>query len=282
LRCRSNLTFNEETLGLSGKACGRDKLSQIFSNRVDNIMTKHPGTGVKTFTLRFCRSFIHTSYLNKWLKIAITPGIEELIFSVPRYNTVYYNFPCLLLFNGRGNQIRHLNLSRCAFHPMAGAGLGCLTRLHLSEVHITGDELGQLLSNSVAMEELKLMHCDKIISLKIPCLLHRLNYLKVFECRGLKVIENKAPNICVVHIDGTLEKLRVGDLLHVKELELIDVDGINLVYHARAKLPFIMPKLETLNLMSAGEVYSQTLVFPFERMSSGRFECQVPQLFIEQ
>jgi hypothetical protein len=256
LRCRPNLTFSKETLGLNGKTCGREKLAQIFSKRVDNFMKKHAGTGVKTFTLRYCGSFIHASYLNRWLDIAITPGIEELIFSVPGCNGMYYNFPCSFLFNGSGNSIRHLNLRCCAFHPMAG--LSSLTRLHLSEVDITGDELGQLLSNSVAMEELKLMQCHKIISLRIPRLLHRLNCLTVFECIGLKVIENKAPNVCVVHINGTFEKLRVGDMLQVKKLEMIDTRETSLVHHARTKLPYIMPNLETLNLYSDGEVYSQT------------------------
>ncbi|KAM0910449.1 hypothetical protein ACQ4PT_014127 [Festuca glaucescens] len=222
-------------------------------------MRKHSGTGVKTFTLRYCGSFINASYLNRWLEISVTPGIEELIFSVPRYYGMYYNFPCPILFNGSGNSIQHLNLrccnfyhlSSCNFHPMAG--LGGLTRLHLSEVHITGDELRQLISNSLNMEELKLAHCHKIISLKLPCLLHRLNYLNVFECRGLKVIENEAPNLCVVHINCTLEILRVGDLLQVKDLQMFDADETNLVHHARAKLPFIMPNLETLNIYSAGE-----------------------------
>uniref|UniRef100_A0ACD5XWX2 Uncharacterized protein n=1 Tax=Avena sativa TaxID=4498 RepID=A0ACD5XWX2_AVESA len=254
LRCRPNLTFTEETVGLNGKACEIDKHAQIFSNRVHNIMKKHSGTGVKTFTLRYCGSSIKATYLNRWLQIAITPGIEEITLSVPRYNGVYYNFPCALLLNASGNSIRHLSLSCCTFHPLAG--LGCLTRLHLSLVDITGDELGQLLSNSLAMEELKLVHCNKIISLKIPCLLHRLNYLTVFECRGLKMIENEAPNVCVVHIDGTFEELRVGDLLQVKELQMIDTYETSLVHHARAKLPFIMPNLETLNLYSDGEMLS--------------------------
>jgi hypothetical protein len=145
---------------------------------------------------------------------------------------------------------------------MAGAGLGGLARLRLSEVHITGDELGQLLSNSHAMEELKLDHCHKIISLKIPCQLHRLNYLNVFACRGLQVIENEAPNVRIVHSNCTMGRLRVGDLLQVKELKMMDFDETNLVHHARVKLPFIMPNLETLNLYSAGEVHSQTLVLP--------------------
>jgi hypothetical protein len=77
------------------------------------------------------------------------------------------------------------------------------------------------------------------------------------------VIENKAPKVSVVHINGSFEKLRVGDMLQVKKLEMIDTYGTSLVHHARANLPFIMPNLETLNLYSNGEVYSQTLVFPF-------------------
>lgn len=176
-RCHPHLTLSKETLGLIGNACGRDELGRIFTNRVDCIMKKHSGN-VKTFKLRYCGSFFDSSYLNRWLEIAVTPGIEEVILSMPvGCNTVNYDFPCSVLFNGSENSIRHLNLNCCAFHPTAG--LGCLTRLHLSQVHITGDELGHLLSNSLAVEELNLSGCDKIICLKIPCLLHRLNCLSV-------------------------------------------------------------------------------------------------------
>ncbi|CAM0951931.1 unnamed protein product [Alopecurus aequalis] len=255
-RCHPNLTFTEGTLGLNGKVRGRDKRTRIFTNRVDNIMRKHSGAGVKTFTLCNWGSPIDASYLNRWLKIAVTPGIEELVLSVFITSGMYYNLSCPLLFNGSGNSIRHLNLSWCDFHPRTG--LGCLTRLHLSQVQITGDELGQLLSNSLAMEELELVNCHKIISLKIPCLLHRLNCLTVFWCIGLQVIENEAPNVCVVDVDGTLlEKLRVGDLLQVKELKMFD--ETNLLHRARSKLPFIMPNLETLNLYSADEKVSTPL-----------------------
>jgi hypothetical protein len=152
-------------------------------------------------------------------------------------------------------------------------------------VHITGDELEQLISNSLAMEELKLAHCHKIITLKLPCLLHRLNYLNVFECKGLKVIENEAPNLCVVHVNCSLEILRFGDLLQVKDLQMFDGVETNLVHHARAKLPFIMPNLETLDIYSAGEVHSQTSVLPcivvFERMASGRFDFCVHALLTQ-
>lgn len=174
-RCCPNLTFSNETLGLDGNAYESNELGRIFTKRVDRIMKKHSGIGVKKFELRYGGSSLKSRYLDRWLQIAVTPRIEEVILLVPElHNEAYYNFPCSLLSNGSGSLIQHLRLTCCAFHPMAG--FSCLRRLHLSEVDITGDELWCLLSNSLSMEELDLSYCDKIIFLKIPCLLDRLNY----------------------------------------------------------------------------------------------------------
>ncbi|XP_044948458.1 uncharacterized protein LOC123398012 [Hordeum vulgare subsp. vulgare] len=258
-RSHPNLTLSKETLGLTGNACGQDELAQIFTNGVDCIMKKHSG-GLKTFQLNYCGSFSDTSHLNRWLDIAVTPGIEEVKLSMPiGCNAVYYDFPCSVLFSGSGtHSIRRLHLSRCAFHPTAG--LGCLTRLHLSQVHITGDELGHLLSNSLAMEELTLHGCDNIIRLKISCLVHRFKCLSVFDCTALQVIENKAPNVCLVRVDGALEERLVGDLSQVKELQMLDYYECGVVHYACSKLPFIMPNLETLGLSSAGEMLSTPIL----------------------
>ena len=84
----------------------------------------------------------------------------------------------------------------------------------------------------------------------------------MLQCGALKKIENEAPNLWIVRIDSQPEKVPVGDVLQVKDLQMQDCYESNLVHYARAKLPSIMPNLETLNLSSAGEVYSQTLVFP--------------------
>ena len=161
-----------------------------------------------------------------------------------------------------GNSIRSLNLSGCTFRPMAG--LSCMTRLHLSEVHITGDELGCLVSSSFALEELSLTLCSEIICLKISCMLHRFVKLIVSGCSELEVIENKAPNLCTVCIDFDAAHIFIGDSLQVKDLEIFSCVEFNLVYHARAKLPASMPNLETLSITSAGEVYLETFLFVFE------------------
>ncbi|KQK03389.2 hypothetical protein BRADI_2g07548v3 [Brachypodium distachyon] len=201
-RCHPNLTFSMKTLGLVRRNAlyQEHKLAQSFTNRVNRIMKKHSGFGVKTFQLETCGDDFTPSDLDRWLQIAVTPGIEEVKISHAAPSG-YYNFPCSLLFNGSVNSIQQLCLISCAFHPMAG--LSCLRRLRLCYVHITGDELGCLLSNSFAMEELVLN----------GCILHRLNYLQVFGCKALKVVENKAPNLCSVCIDGALVQFPPGDLL---------------------------------------------------------------------
>ncbi|KAM0906608.1 hypothetical protein ACQ4PT_016663 [Festuca glaucescens] len=259
-RCRPNLTLSEKTLGLKENAFGGARQARYFTKIVDGIMKKHSGIGVKTFTLQYCGSCIQASHLNNWLQIAVTPGLEELVLSLPPVpQAEYYNFPCPFLLNGRGDSIRNLNLTCCAFHPLAG--LGCLRKLHLYQVHITGDELECLLSNSFVLEKLNLMHCNKIICLKILCLLKELNHLTVFECATLEVIENKAPNLSTVRIDGALIRLPFGDSLQVKDLEILCSSESNLVHYACAELPLIMPNLETLAISSVDEILN-TPVLP--------------------
>uniref|UniRef100_A0ACD5XUZ9 Uncharacterized protein n=1 Tax=Avena sativa TaxID=4498 RepID=A0ACD5XUZ9_AVESA len=250
------LTFTKSTMGLNfGDHTYRQKNSQLFIDRVGQIMKNHSGN-VKRFEFEFYDSYFDTSQLNNWLEIAVSPGIEELGISLfLGYKQEKYNFPCSLLFAGSGgNSIRSLDLGGCAFRPMAG--LGCLTRLHLSAVHITGDELGCLLSSSFALEELSLCDCSEILYLQIPCLLHRFANLSVSECSKLEVIENKAPNLFTVSIESAVAHICIGDSLQVKDLELCCSVECNLVYQARAKLPASMPNLESLSITSVDEILS--------------------------
>ncbi|KAM0918571.1 hypothetical protein ACQ4PT_008761 [Festuca glaucescens] len=230
------------------------KNCQTFIDRVDRIMKNHLAIGVKRFKFQYYGSYFRTSKLNSWLRTAVTPGIEELEISLG-YKQAKYNFPCPLLFAGSGrNSIRSLHLSACAFHPVAG--LGSLTRLYLSNMHILGDELRCLISNSFALEELYLTNCRQIICLEVPCQLRRFVKLEVFYCSKLKVIENKAPNLCTVAIDSDVACVSIGDSLQVKDLEMFCEVEFNIVYHARAKFPASMPNLETLSIASAGEMFS--------------------------
>jgi hypothetical protein len=122
----------------------------------------------------------------------------------------------------------------------------------MRSVHITGDELECLLSNSFALEHLYLNNCKGIVFLKIPSVLERLSSLKVFVCSGLQVIENNAPNLSSFTLIGKVSELSLGEASQI--MKVFCMRRANVVCYARTELPPIMPNLETLELDSSEEV----------------------------
>ncbi|PUZ38483.1 hypothetical protein GQ55_9G200300 [Panicum hallii var. hallii] len=254
-RCHPNLKFTKETLCLKRNArAGR--VARCFTMRVDQILKNHLGIGVKALYLGFPDSCkVDICRLDRWLQIGITPGIEEVTVFLPRNYRTKYSFPCSLLFGGCGNSIRHLRLSDCAFRPPVGFDcLRSLTKLQLYTVCTTGDELGNLFSNSFALEQLELIYCGELISLKIPFWLERLSFLRVSECNMLQVIESKAPNLHTLALYGDPVHLTLGESSQVKTLDLMLSYNWSSVSYAITKLPSTVPTLETLTVTSSSEV----------------------------
>jgi len=247
-RCYPNLIFNMDTIGLKKNGRGEN-----FHHKIDRILRNHSGISLKTFNLDYTgmTGFNGTSYFDSWLQIALKPGIEELTLLLFR-SQKQYNFPCSLLSDGVRNSLQCLKLRFAALHPTVELGpLGSLTRLHLSYVNITWDELKCLLCNSLALEQLELERCEEIICLKIPCALQRLSCLSVVECKRLKVIESKAPNLSSISLRGHRLNFSLVKTLQVKKLVYF---CSNFVHGARAKLPTFMPNLESLVIISEVEV----------------------------
>ncbi|KAF8706343.1 hypothetical protein HU200_030605 [Digitaria exilis] len=219
--CHPNLDFSKDTLGLTENACQKDESARVFYSKVDHILERHSGIGVKK------------------LKIQTHSGAK-------------YNFPRSVLLNGSGDSIQYLHLTNCSFRPtVTFGGLRSLTRLHLCIVRITGDELGCLLSHSLALEKLELKSCNWIVYLKVPCLLQRLNYLLVYSCAKLKVIDNEAPNISNFTFGGNdTVQLSLGETSQMKNLTMHRCGS---VLYARAELPSSMPNLEALTVHSQTE-----------------------------
>ncbi|XBH60334.1 hypothetical protein VPH35_114947 [Triticum aestivum] len=224
-RCHSNLIFNKYTIGL--KSASGEK----FHHKVDCIL----------------------SYFDRWLQIALKPGLEELTFVLSETETMRkYNFPCAILSDRVGNSLKHLSLRFCDLHPTVELGpLRSLTRLYLCCVSITWNELECLLSNSPALELLDLTSCAEIRSLKLSCALQRLIVLSVLECERLTVIESKAPNLSSLYLRGSRLDFSLVETLQMKELYL---QQDNLIRDACAKLPPILPNIETLVIESPWEV----------------------------
>ncbi|CAM0952114.1 unnamed protein product [Alopecurus aequalis] len=248
-----NLIITRESLGLKDRKYGRSfKVCSGLARKTDYILKNHSGIGVKALELQIAEfpKFSTSCDLYRWLRIAVRPGIEKLDLRLELHSrdAALYNFPCSLLLDGSGKSIRHLRLSNCAFCPTAGRScLRSLTNLELCGVRITGDELGYLLSGSVALEKLKLMYCPELFSLKIPSLLQRLDHLIVFDCEDLQVIESKAPNLYSFRYTGGLVRLALGDSLRDFEISSSGWDSVN---YACENLPCMLPNLEALDIRS--------------------------------
>ncbi|TVU21862.1 hypothetical protein EJB05_31532 [Eragrostis curvula] len=260
-RYHRDLVFSEETLGINVNACRKDEKMRDFTSKVDCILKKHSGIGVKT--LRFqvgvvysAKDCCHLDHLDSWLQIAVKPGIEELNLTLSSTNSMY-NFPCSLLSGGTGDFLRYLVLVSCHFHPTKFICLKSLTRLRLHKVDILEDELECLLSNSFSLEHLKLGYCKNIFCLKIPCL-QRLSSLEVSACGRLQAIESKAPNLSNFSFAGNLHvRLSLGGTPPIKKLFITDDDA---AFYARAELPSRMPNLEALSICSRTEAINTPMV----------------------
>lgn len=257
-RHHPDLTFTEETLGLKKKAWRKDERAKYFTSKVDRILRNHSGIGVKKLKLQASSLYnlkesCHFGHLDNWLQSAIKPGIEELnlCLSVTNAN---YNFPCSVLSDGTADSLRYLHLASCNFHPTVSLGcLRSLTRLQLSMVRVTGDELRYLLSRSFVLEQLELSYCSEIICLKIPCL-HQLSYLEVLSCKRLQVIVSKALNLSGFRFAGDRPvQLSLGDTSQIRKLDWFCSDAL---FYACTEFPSSMPNLENLTIYSRTEVYN--------------------------
>uniref|UniRef100_A0A0D9WCC1 At1g61320/AtMIF1 LRR domain-containing protein n=1 Tax=Leersia perrieri TaxID=77586 RepID=A0A0D9WCC1_9ORYZ len=249
-RCHPNLTLNRNTLSLNPFK----ERKGDFVCKIDSVLRNHSSIGLKILHLDLHDDPGTFVYVDSWLQVAVTPGIEELMLML--YEK--YNLPCSLLSDGVRNSIRYLRLQNCAFHPTVELGpLRSLTSLRLQSVNITGDELECLISNTLALEQLQLSSCENIIFLKIPCVLQQLKSLSVKACQKRIEIEIEAPNLyCIYFYRVKIKFLPRGALL-MKDFTL---HCRNSFYYARAKLLSVMPNLETLLLLSFAEVVNTPML----------------------
>lgn len=128
-----------------------------YNSNIGNILANHRGAGVKTLKLDFYGPPDNTKSYNRlssWLKMLLHKSWKNLPFHCCQTSQI--RLPLLTFICMSGNTIRCLSLDHCAFHPTVYLRLRCLTELKLYEVHITGGELGRLLSSSFALEKLSL------------------------------------------------------------------------------------------------------------------------------
>jgi hypothetical protein len=143
-RCYPNLTITTETLGLGGVEYEMSyEISSTLAKNTDHILRNHSDNGVNALKLEIndFPMFSTSCDLDRWLLIAVKPGIEELYLWLGLHSrdAAVYDFQCSLLLNGSGKSIRHLHLVYCTIRPTAGlCCLRSLTSLDFCNVLIRG------------------------------------------------------------------------------------------------------------------------------------------------
>jgi hypothetical protein len=110
--------LDEDTRALEDEQYREDKIENHFVNKINHVLENHSGFGMKALILQLFPCHIDASYLDKWLRIAVKPGIEEVALELSTLKRrAEYNFPSLLLFNEiGGSTLESLRLTSCAFH----------------------------------------------------------------------------------------------------------------------------------------------------------------------
>lgn len=148
-----------------------------------------------------------------------------------------------------------LSLSCCAFHPTLTIGLlRNLKNVCLTFVHITEEELGCFLSCTTSLEKLEVSPCDDIICLKIPSHLQKLSILRVSLCRRLQMIEINAPKVSTFSFGGPPIKMSISNSSQLRSMAMNGQCYSGMFQYALTKLQSIASNLQTLTLLSSGEV----------------------------
>ncbi|CAL4984323.1 unnamed protein product [Urochloa decumbens] len=258
-----NLILSADSLGIKEYGSKYDEITRDFISRVDHIMQNHSGMGVKEFKLQsYPCSTIDPIIVDRWIQVAITPGIKKFELSLFELGDIKYSFPCSFLSGVRGSSIKSLKLAGCSLRSVAKTGfMSSLTNLDFQSVDITGDELFYFLSNSCALEKISLWNCDNIICLKIPCQLQKLNMLSVLDCQTLEMIDSNAPNLSTFSYSGHQIHISLGHASQVRKIRFHCDYSSNAFYYAITKLPLIASNLQTLFLSTSDEIINIPTAF---------------------
>ncbi|KAL6654157.1 hypothetical protein ACP70R_007622 [Stipagrostis hirtigluma subsp. patula] len=240
-----------------------------FVRCVNAIIRNHAGTGVKPFTVkRNLNNQKYAHYLDRWIYFAVSSGAKELTLDLvprwhPHHRDIQYSFPSCNFAAPEHTSIEHLKLCFCYLRPSPTfIGLSNLKTLDLSYVRIAGEDLGSLLSCTLALEQLKLKFCPGLDYLKlsdVPC---KLNYLDVRLC-WLKAMEIGVQNPVTFNYYGAADVKLIPNRASVLKEANFELTAGDAVEFAFSELAPHVPKLEALFLSG----------FTESGIQANRFHC---------
>ncbi|XP_048532043.1 uncharacterized protein LOC125526921 [Triticum urartu] len=185
--------------------------SEVFIERVNDLLLHHDGTGVRVFEVRFDLNSTHAAHLDKWVQFASEAGAQDVKLSLCKDMTSCpehlvtanrYNFPLHCFGDGRQrSSMRKLDLTNCIFTPpLDSSAFSSLVCLYLVRATITDAGVQNICSCCPILRHLRLARCDDLVNVRIS---HEvLICLDIFRCKKLVSVEIHATCLLIFEYDG--------------------------------------------------------------------------------
>uniref|UniRef100_A0A8I6XU16 At1g61320/AtMIF1 LRR domain-containing protein n=1 Tax=Hordeum vulgare subsp. vulgare TaxID=112509 RepID=A0A8I6XU16_HORVV len=188
-----------------------DSRSEVFIERVNELLRRHDGTGVRVFEVYFELNSTHAAHLDKWVQFASEAGAQDVMLSLCKNMTSCpehlvtanrYNFPLHCFGDGRQrSSMQQLDLTNCIFMPpLDSSAFSSLVRLLLERVTITDSGIQNICSSCPILCFLRLARCDDLVNVRISH--EELICLDIFRCNKLASVEIHATGLLIFEYDG--------------------------------------------------------------------------------
>ncbi|XP_068335030.1 F-box/FBD/LRR-repeat protein At1g78750-like [Pyrus communis] len=203
---------------------------ESFVKCVNKVLKLHHGDKLDSFKVEFFLDRFSAAFLDEWIRLAITKGVEVIHLHLYRcsdweqtYN--YYVFPSWLLSELKAaSNLKNLSMARCVLRlPPGFDGFNQLTSLYLCKI---ADEIpvARLLSDCLLLESLTLKSCKLGRDLIIESPSHRLNDLKLVNCKCLETVYISLVNLASLELFQMRAAFRVWELPTFRSLKKLELD----------------------------------------------------------
>ncbi|KAA8528152.1 hypothetical protein F0562_035597 [Nyssa sinensis] len=237
-----------------------------FIEQVDHFMHQRcKGTKIDSLTIHFHLGKDSASHIDWWISCAVTKEVENIDLDLSEWcsfkvdhtcSTSFeqYEFPCwLLAVPGKKCTVKRLRLASCNLCTPPNLNyLTSLITVELKDVNISDQQLENLLSSCLFLEELCLQRCKDFVNLKFVGPSLRLRLLSIQNCFRLKKIEIYAKNLVTFEYTGHLITFcfKVAPRLAEAFMNFTGKSRLDGVTYSLTRFASDLPQLETLNLLS--------------------------------
>jgi hypothetical protein len=167
--------------------CAKKRSEQNFVDNVNLVLQKYRGKEVKKLEVKFAFDSMLADHLSYWIRSAVSSRVKSIAFDlVPirwRGHRDRYVFPLELFDSESISRLQHIQLSFVSLKlPAHFRGFQNLRKLDLNLLHVTRNDLENMLSNCDSLEWLSIVRCHLNDELRVESPLSHLTYLRIVNC----------------------------------------------------------------------------------------------------